>query len=169
MTSFIIFMVIAIVAQSSRGCGGRGCRVLAATRTGALDTVTHWASALLTYVHKEANMWRMWLLFDPRRTLVALFTFLFGLALLIHFILLSTDRFNWLDGPRRGKGAGDANVADACTKKACNRSGRDSFLSDFARSFPVHAFCEIWSTSRQEDHVMAMLSFDENIGCAAAP
>jgi light-harvesting complex 1 alpha chain len=45
-------------------------------------------------------MWRMWLLFDPRRTLVALFTFLFGLALLIHFILLSTDRFNWLEGPR---------------------------------------------------------------------
>ncbi len=43
-------------------------------------------------------MWRMWLLFDPRRTLIALFTFLFGLALLIHFILLSTDRFNWLEG-----------------------------------------------------------------------
>ena len=42
-------------------------------------------------------MWRVWLLFDPRRTLIALFTFLFGLALLIHFILLSTDRFNWLD------------------------------------------------------------------------
>jgi len=41
----------------------------------------------------------MWLLFDPRRTLVALFAFLSGLALLIHFILLSTDRFNWLDGP----------------------------------------------------------------------
>lgn len=45
-------------------------------------------------------MWRIWLLFDPRRTLIALFTFLFGLALLIHFILLSTDRFNWLEGPR---------------------------------------------------------------------
>jgi light-harvesting complex 1 alpha chain len=44
-------------------------------------------------------MWRMWLLFDPRRTLIALFTFLFVLALLIHFILLSTDRFNWLEGP----------------------------------------------------------------------
>jgi light-harvesting complex 1 alpha chain len=41
----------------------------------------------------------MWLLFDPRRTLIALFTFLFALALLIHFILLSTDRFNWLEGP----------------------------------------------------------------------
>ena len=50
--------------------------------------------------HKEdRDMWRMWLLFDPRRTLVALFTFLFALALLIHFILLSTDRFNWLEGP----------------------------------------------------------------------
>ena len=45
-------------------------------------------------------MWRIWLIFDPRRTLVALFVFLFVLALLIHFILLSTDRFNWLDGPQ---------------------------------------------------------------------
>ena len=44
-------------------------------------------------------MWRIWLLFDPRRTLIALLTFLFVLALVIHFILLSTDRFNWLDGP----------------------------------------------------------------------
>ena len=50
-------------------------------------------------------MHKVWLLFDPRRTLVALFTFLFILALLIHFILLSTDRFNWLDGPRNDKAA----------------------------------------------------------------
>lgn len=48
-------------------------------------------------------MWRMWLLFDPRRTLIALFTFLFSLALVIHFILLSTDRFNWLEGPRASR------------------------------------------------------------------
>ncbi len=46
-------------------------------------------------------MWRIWLLFDPRRALVMLFTFLFGLAIVIHFILLSTDRFNWLEGPRK--------------------------------------------------------------------
>jgi light-harvesting complex 1 alpha chain len=46
-------------------------------------------------------MWKIWLLFDPRRTLIALFTFLFALALLIHFILLSTDRYNWIEG---GKG-----------------------------------------------------------------
>jgi light-harvesting complex 1 alpha chain len=46
-------------------------------------------------------MWRIWLLFDPRRTLVALAVFLMTLALVIHFILLSTDRFNWLDGSRK--------------------------------------------------------------------
>jgi light-harvesting complex 1 alpha chain len=46
-------------------------------------------------------MWRIWLLFDPRRTLVALGTFLFALAILIHFILLSTSRFNWIEGPMR--------------------------------------------------------------------
>jgi light-harvesting complex 1 alpha chain len=42
----------------------------------------------------------MWLIFDPRRTLVALAIFLFVLALLIHFILLSTDRFNWIEGTK---------------------------------------------------------------------
>ncbi len=45
-------------------------------------------------------MWRIWLIFDPRRLMIALGTFLFTLALLIHFILLSTDRFNWMDGPQ---------------------------------------------------------------------
>lgn len=45
-------------------------------------------------------MWKIWLLFDPRRALVALFAFLFVLALVIHFVLLSTNKFNWLDGPR---------------------------------------------------------------------
>ena len=45
-------------------------------------------------------MYKLWLLFDPRRALVALASFLFVLALLIHFVLLSTDRFNWLEGPR---------------------------------------------------------------------
>jgi light-harvesting complex 1 alpha chain len=45
-------------------------------------------------------MWKIWQIFPAQRTLVALFTFLFVLALLIHFILLSTDRFNWLEGAR---------------------------------------------------------------------
>ena len=43
-------------------------------------------------------MWRIWLLFDPRRVIIGLFTFLFVLALLIHFVLLSTERFNWIEG-----------------------------------------------------------------------
>jgi light-harvesting complex 1 alpha chain len=55
-------------------------------------------------------MWKVWLLFDPRRTLIGLFTFLLVLALLIHFILLSTNRFNWMDGPRVDAG-GSVTVA----------------------------------------------------------
>jgi light-harvesting complex 1 alpha chain len=50
-------------------------------------------------------MWQIWKIFDPRKTLVALFTFLFALAILIHFILLSTDRFNWIEGPRAARKA----------------------------------------------------------------
>ncbi|MEO1028757.1 MAG: light-harvesting antenna LH1, alpha subunit [Pseudomonadota bacterium] len=41
-------------------------------------------------------MWRVWLLFDPRRALVALAVFLFTLAIFIHFMLLSTEKYNWL-------------------------------------------------------------------------
>lgn len=48
-------------------------------------------------------MWRIWLLFDPRRALVALAVFLFTLALLIHFILLSSPRYNWIDGAERAQ------------------------------------------------------------------
>jgi len=44
-------------------------------------------------------MWKIWLLFDPRRVLIGLFIFLFSLAIFIHFIVLSTDRFNWIEGP----------------------------------------------------------------------
>ena len=55
-------------------------------------------------------MWRIWLMFDPRSALVALFTFLFALALVIHFILLSTDKFNWLDGARKGAAAQNASM-----------------------------------------------------------
>ncbi|MEL7023132.1 MAG: light-harvesting antenna LH1, alpha subunit [Pseudomonadota bacterium] len=44
-------------------------------------------------------MWRIWLIFDPRRSLIALVAFLAVLAFSIHFIVLSTDRFNWIEGP----------------------------------------------------------------------
>ncbi|WP_219894874.1 light-harvesting antenna LH1, alpha subunit [Aquisediminimonas profunda] len=58
-------------------------------------------------------MWRLWQTFDPRRTLTALAIFLFVLALLIHFILLSTNRFNWLDGPAPAPAAAAAPAAPA--------------------------------------------------------
>jgi light-harvesting complex 1 alpha chain len=50
-------------------------------------------------------MWKLWMLFDPRRVLVGLSVFLFALAILIHFILLSTDRYNWLEGKPLRTGA----------------------------------------------------------------
>ncbi len=40
---------------------------------------------------------RIWMVFDPRRALIGLFTFLLVLALTIHFILLSTARYDWLE------------------------------------------------------------------------
>ena len=46
-------------------------------------------------------MWRIWLLFDPRRALIGMAAFLFTLAIVIHFIVLSTDRFNWIEGPSK--------------------------------------------------------------------
>lgn len=45
-------------------------------------------------------MHKIWMLYDPRKVLVALTVFLFLLAVVIHFVLLSTDRYNWLEGPR---------------------------------------------------------------------
>ena len=43
-------------------------------------------------------MWRIWRLVDPLRALVVQGVFLFGIAVMIHLILLSTNKFNWLDG-----------------------------------------------------------------------
>ena len=45
-------------------------------------------------------MHRIWMVFDPRRTLIALSAFLFTLALTIHGILLSTARYDWLGAAR---------------------------------------------------------------------
>ncbi len=42
-------------------------------------------------------MHKLWMAFDPRRVLVALSGFLGILALLIHFILLSSTRYSWIE------------------------------------------------------------------------
>jgi light-harvesting complex 1 alpha chain len=55
-------------------------------------------------------MWRLWFYFDIRRTLVSLHVVLAVLAFTIHFILLSTDKYNWLDDSQI-KGAGPAKAA----------------------------------------------------------
>jgi light-harvesting complex 1 alpha chain len=47
-------------------------------------------------------MYRIWLIFDPRRVLVANAIFLFVLALFIHFILLSSNKYNWIEGDMGG-------------------------------------------------------------------
>jgi light-harvesting complex 1 alpha chain len=57
------------------------------------------------------DMYKVWLIFDPRRALVALFGFLIVLALLIHMLLLSTDRFNWLETSAKPAGAAVSQMA----------------------------------------------------------
>jgi light-harvesting complex 1 alpha chain len=47
-------------------------------------------------------MWRTWLFFDFKKAFIALHVMLAVLALTIHFVLLSTDRYNWLAGPAGG-------------------------------------------------------------------
>jgi len=47
--------------------------------------------------------------------LVAMAAFLFVLALLIHFILLSTDRFNWIEGSGMASATGAQTQLDTMT------------------------------------------------------
>ena len=43
-------------------------------------------------------MHKIWMIFDPRRLLVANAIFLFTLAIFIHFVVLATDKYNWIEG-----------------------------------------------------------------------
>ncbi|MDA8678979.1 light-harvesting antenna LH1, alpha subunit [Luminiphilus sp.] len=47
-------------------------------------------------------MHRFWMLFDPRQVLTGVAVGMFTLAITIHFILLSTDRYDWLGDPNSG-------------------------------------------------------------------
>jgi light-harvesting complex 1 alpha chain len=42
-------------------------------------------------------MHRIWLMYDPRRIMVAVFGGLALLAFVIHFILLSSQRYSWIE------------------------------------------------------------------------
>ena len=56
-------------------------------------------------------MWRIWRLFDPLRAMVVQGIFMFGLAVMIHLVLLSTSTFNWIDGPNARAKASQAQHA----------------------------------------------------------
>lgn len=56
-------------------------------------------------------MWRIWRLFDPLRAMVVQGIFLFSLAAMIHLVLLSTNKYNWFDGPKKAPGAAAAQMA----------------------------------------------------------
>ena len=114
-------------------------------------------------------MWRIWRLFDPLRTMVALAVFLFGIAVMIHLILLSTNKFNWLDGPQDRQGGG-AERADA------GRGGIERVEQQVAglpaTQRPGTAFgpapaactqnmCRTACAARSGDQSMAMLSFEK--------
>lgn len=47
-------------------------------------------------------MWRIWMLFDPRRALVAMAIFVFTIIMVNHFVMLSSKYAFWLDGPGPG-------------------------------------------------------------------
>lgn len=53
-------------------------------------------------------MWKAWQMFDPRQYLAVLFAFNLVLALVIHFVLLSTPRYNWLAGTPDSQGTAQA-------------------------------------------------------------
>ncbi len=72
LTSFIIFTAIAVVAHILVGCGARGCPVEGLRRSRGRRP----GRRLPAVLRRIPIMHKVWLLFDPRRTLVALFTFL---------------------------------------------------------------------------------------------
>ena len=109
MTSFIVFTVIAIVAHILVWQwrpwlpGPNGYAMIDAGRSRPSTSLTEGGTTCgeSGCCSIRAGRWSR------------LFIFLFVLALLIHFILLSTDRFNWLDGPHKARAVAAADVADA--------------------------------------------------------
>ena len=44
-------------------------------------------------------MWRIWLIYDPRRTLIGVLLFAFLMVMVNHFVQLSSARYgSWLSG-----------------------------------------------------------------------
>ena len=111
MTSFIVFTVIAIIAHFLVAVAS------VATRPERLHAARQRRDAIhiaISRVRRRRTCGAFGFFSTRAGRSSALFHFLFVLALLIHFILLSTDRFNWLEGPSSGVDRG-ADGADAGT------------------------------------------------------
>ena len=63
-------------------------------------------------------LYKLWQGFDPRRLMVGIYAFMFALSLVIYFILLSSNRYNWLDPDGN---AGKVSTADALTPMPATR------------------------------------------------
>ncbi|MEM7775257.1 MAG: light-harvesting antenna LH1, alpha subunit [Pseudomonadota bacterium] len=57
-------------------------------------------------------MFRIWQMIHPMRALTLMYIFLALLAFTIHFILLSTDRYNWLKDPGAATTTGQSTVIE---------------------------------------------------------
>ena len=82
-------------------------------------------------------MWRIWLLFDPRRALIALFTFLFVLALLIHFISAQHRQVQLARGTWGAVGSRAAHVDAAGAGQAVSNCSLTAAGPDAAGEFPL--------------------------------
>ncbi|MEM7081604.1 MAG: light-harvesting antenna LH1, alpha subunit [Pseudomonadota bacterium] len=67
-------------------------------------------------------MWRIWLMFDPRRMMIALTVFLAVLAFFLHFLVLSTDRFNWVEGTTKAASVIEVPAMDDVTFRVTESS-----------------------------------------------
>ncbi len=58
-------------------------------------------------------MWRIWLMVDPRRGLIAILAFAFFMVLVNHFVQLSNPRYgSWLSAPPPGHSAAAVQTKD---------------------------------------------------------
>ncbi len=59
-------------------------------------------------------MWRIWMIFDPRRALVGVLVFAFLMVMVNHFVQLSTPRYgSWLNEAPPGTTASVQQESDA--------------------------------------------------------
>ncbi|MDX2258563.1 MAG: light-harvesting antenna LH1, alpha subunit [Hyphomicrobiaceae bacterium] len=52
-------------------------------------------------------MYRIWQLFGVRTVMVGLYAWLGFLAIMIHLVLLSTDKYNWIEGASKSPKAAE--------------------------------------------------------------